>query len=80
VKAISSLRCRSCQIDGEAVVCDDAGLASFNLLRSGSRVKADAFVPVAALGPTGLCGDTLTGVRSRTLDRRARFPGKGADQ
>lgn len=44
VSALHALRCVSCHIDGEAVVCDEQGLASFNLLRTGSRVKAQAFL------------------------------------
>src|SRR4051812_9423770 len=31
------LRCRSCLIDGEAVVCDDSGLAIFDRLRKGPQ-------------------------------------------
>jgi bifunctional non-homologous end joining protein LigD len=31
--AVNALRCRSCLIDGEAVCCDDAGVAIFDLLR-----------------------------------------------
>jgi bifunctional non-homologous end joining protein LigD len=34
VAAVSSLRCRSCLIDGEAVVTDDNGLSDFEMLRS----------------------------------------------
>jgi len=33
VDAVSRLRSRSCIIDGEAVACDDDGVASFNLIR-----------------------------------------------
>jgi bifunctional non-homologous end joining protein LigD len=33
VEALARLRSRSCTIDGEAVACDDHGVASFNLLR-----------------------------------------------
>jgi ATP-dependent DNA ligase len=29
-RALTNLRCRSCIIDGEAVICDDNGVASFN--------------------------------------------------
>jgi ATP-dependent DNA ligase len=34
VSAVSSLKCRSCLIDGEIVVTDDRGLSDFELLRS----------------------------------------------
>ena len=33
VEALSPLRSRSCIIDGEAVACDDNGVASFDLIR-----------------------------------------------
>jgi bifunctional non-homologous end joining protein LigD len=33
VDALSRLRSRSCIIDGEAVACDDKGIASFDLVR-----------------------------------------------
>jgi hypothetical protein len=31
--AVASLPARSCQIDGEAIVSDESGLAVFNLIR-----------------------------------------------
>jgi ATP-dependent DNA ligase len=33
VDALARLRSRSCIIDGEAVACDDNGVASFDLIR-----------------------------------------------
>ena len=33
VETLARLRSRSCIIDGEAVACDDNGIASFNLIR-----------------------------------------------
>jgi bifunctional non-homologous end joining protein LigD len=33
VERLARLRSRSCIIDGEAVACDDTGVASFNLIR-----------------------------------------------
>ena len=33
VEMLARLRSRSCIIDGEAVACDDNGVASFNLIR-----------------------------------------------
>jgi bifunctional non-homologous end joining protein LigD len=42
VAAVNLLKVKSCLIDGEAVVCDEQGLAVFKLLRSGGRVKRDA--------------------------------------
>src|SRR5215467_13826275 len=32
-RALTHLRCRSCIIDGEAVICDDNGVASFDRIR-----------------------------------------------
>jgi bifunctional non-homologous end joining protein LigD len=34
VEALAGLRSRSCIIDGEAVACDDNGVASFDLIRN----------------------------------------------
>jgi ATP-dependent DNA ligase len=31
-RAVPSLRCQSCLVDGEAVVCDDEGIPDFKLL------------------------------------------------
>jgi bifunctional non-homologous end joining protein LigD len=42
VKAIEQLEVKSCLIDGELVVCDERGLAVFNLLRHGRQVKPEA--------------------------------------
>ena len=33
VETLARLRSRSCSIDGEAIACDDSGIASFNLIR-----------------------------------------------
>ena len=33
VETLARLRSRSCIIDGEAVVCDDSGIAQFNRIR-----------------------------------------------
>jgi bifunctional non-homologous end joining protein LigD len=45
-QAVNALRCRSCLIDGEAVWCDEAGVAVFEGLRrrgTGSQVVLRAF-------------------------------------
>ena len=42
VRAVEQLDIGSCLIDGEIVVCDEQGLAVFDLLRHGSRVKQQA--------------------------------------
>jgi bifunctional non-homologous end joining protein LigD len=38
------LRCRSCLIDGEVVVCGADGVSIFDRLRAGSRIKPDAIL------------------------------------
>jgi bifunctional non-homologous end joining protein LigD len=43
VDAITRLRSRSCIIDGEAVACDDKGVASFDLIRH-HRANDSAFL------------------------------------
>jgi ATP dependent DNA ligase domain len=42
-RALTHLRCRSCIIDGEAVICDDNGIASFNYIRY-RRNDGDVFL------------------------------------
>jgi bifunctional non-homologous end joining protein LigD len=44
VAAVTALSCKSCIIDGEVVTTDEQGLATFNLLRHGTRVKPEAFL------------------------------------
>ena len=44
VEAMRALGCKSCAIDGEVVITDANGLASFNQLRTGARVKTDTFL------------------------------------
>ena len=39
VEAVNHLKVRSCLIDGEIAVCDEQGLADFQRLRHGSRIK-----------------------------------------
>ena len=42
-RALTHLRCRSCIIDGEAVICDDNGVASFDHIRY-RRNDGDVFL------------------------------------
>jgi bifunctional non-homologous end joining protein LigD len=42
--AVKALRCKSCTIDGEVVVVDDNGLATFDALRYGAREKPEALL------------------------------------
>jgi len=42
--AVERLRCRSCVIDGEVVITDEAGRAVFDPLQQGPRVRPEAFL------------------------------------
>jgi bifunctional non-homologous end joining protein LigD len=42
--AVFLLRCRSCLIDGEVVVCGPDGVSVFDKLRAGARVKPEAIL------------------------------------
>jgi bifunctional non-homologous end joining protein LigD len=42
LKALMALKINSCLIDGEVAVCDDRGVAVFDRLRHGKRVKPEA--------------------------------------
>jgi bifunctional non-homologous end joining protein LigD len=57
--ALKSLPFRSCTIDGEAIVCDESGLAVFGLIR-GHGSKASAV----------LCAFDLLELDGRDLRRR----------
>src|SRR5436853_224894 len=41
---VGKLKCRSCIIDGEVVVTDGNGMAIFERVQEGPRVKPDAFM------------------------------------
>ena len=48
VETLARLRSRSCIIDGEAVACDDNGVASFDLIRhhrANESIFLYAFLP-----------------------------------
>src|SRR6266849_1222374 len=45
VEALARLHSRSCIIDGEAVACRDDGVASFDLIRTGTTVTAHSCMP-----------------------------------
>src|SRR6516165_4841559 len=67
-ETLTSLRSRSCIIDGEAVACDDNGVASFDLVRhqrANNRIFLYAF-DLIELNGDGLRGDPLE-VRKATL-------------
>jgi bifunctional non-homologous end joining protein LigD len=42
VAAVGKLRCKSCVIDGEVVICDEHGRAVFDRLQNGPRIKPEA--------------------------------------
>ena len=56
VETLARLRSRSCIIDGEAVACDDNGVASFDLVR---HHRANDSVFLYAFDPIELNGDDL---------------------
>jgi bifunctional non-homologous end joining protein LigD len=56
VEALAGLRSRSCIIDGEAVACDDRGIASFDLIR---HHRNDDRVFLYGFGLIELNGDDL---------------------
>jgi bifunctional non-homologous end joining protein LigD len=56
VESLARLRSRSCIIDGEAVACDDNGIASFDLVR---HHRANASVFLYAFDLIELNGDDM---------------------
>jgi bifunctional non-homologous end joining protein LigD len=68
--AVGKLPVRSCLIDGEAIVCDENGLAVFNLIR-GHGSKASAVL--CAFDLLELDGKDL---RREAIDERKRLLGK----
>ncbi len=66
VAAIAALTVRSCVIDGEAIVCDDEGLAVFDLIR-GHGSKSGAIL--CAFDLLELDGQDL---RKQAIDERKR--------
>src|SRR5215471_7519803 len=56
VETLARLRSRSCIIDGEAVVCDDNGVASFDLVR---RQRANGSIFLYAFDLIELNGDDM---------------------
>jgi bifunctional non-homologous end joining protein LigD len=80
VEGLKALGCRSCLIDGEVVVTDANGLASFNLLRTGSRVRPDAFLyafDVLEINGKDLRLEPLE-KRKQALERLLRTAGENA--
>jgi bifunctional non-homologous end joining protein LigD len=78
VEALARLRCRSCIIDGEAVVCDEHGMAHFDRIRY-RRHDADAFIyafDLIELDGEDLRREPLT-VRKATLASLLSRPAAG---
>jgi bifunctional non-homologous end joining protein LigD len=75
---LARLRSRSCIIDGEAVACDDNGVASFNLIR---HHRANGRIFLYAFDLIELNGDDLRRdpleVRKATLRSRLAKAGLG---
>jgi len=53
--AIKSLPARSCLIDGEAIVCDETGLAVFEPIRAIAHTRAQFFARSTCLSSTATC-------------------------
>jgi ATP dependent DNA ligase-like protein len=68
VEALARLRSCSCIIDGEAVACDDNGIASFELIR---QHRVDAGVFLYAFDLLELNGDDLRRDPLRSARRRS---------
>ena len=77
VETLARLRSRSCIIDGEAVACDDNGVASFDLIR---HHRANENIFLYAFNLIELNGDDLRRdpleVRKATLACRMRLLGE----
>ena len=65
-EAIVALPARSCVIDGEAIACDESGLAMFDLIR---YRRQDHAVTLCAFDLLELDGDDL---RRRPIEERKR--------
>ena len=68
VAALYALKVKSCLIDGEITVCDEKGLAVFDLLRHGSQIKPEAVL--FAFDLLELDGEDL---RSTSIETRKRM-------
>jgi bifunctional non-homologous end joining protein LigD len=79
VKALELLEVKSCLIDGELVVCDERGLAVFELLRRGMRIKPEAHLiafDLLELDGRALAGKPI-GLRKAEFARLLRRAGPG---
>jgi bifunctional non-homologous end joining protein LigD len=77
VTALSTLSARSCLIDGEAVVCNERGLAVFDLIRG---FRHDAYATLCAFDLLELDGEDLrrTPIETRKLTLKSLLRSKHA--
>jgi bifunctional non-homologous end joining protein LigD len=77
VAALSTLPARSCLIDGEAVVCNEKGLAVFDLIRG---FRHDAYATLCAFDLLELDGEDLrrAPIETRKLTLKSLLRGKHA--
>jgi ATP-dependent DNA ligase len=77
VAALATLPVRSCLIDGEAIVCNERGLAIFDLIRG---YRHDADTALCAFGLLELNGEDLrrTPIETRKLTLKSLVRGKHA--
>jgi ATP-dependent DNA ligase len=68
VETLARLRSRSCIIDGEAVACDDNGVASFNLVR---HQRANEHIFLYAFDMIELNGDDCGAIHLRSARPRS---------
>ena len=69
--ALELLPVRSCIIDGEAIVCDESGLAVFELIRShGSKMLR---LPTCWNSTEGICGDAPSRSEKAWRETAPRF-------
>jgi len=68
VETLARLRSRSCIIDGEAVACDDNGVASFNLVR---HQRANEHIFLYAFDLIELNGDDCGAIHLRSARPRS---------
>jgi bifunctional non-homologous end joining protein LigD len=77
IAALTALRARSCLIDGEAIVCNDKGLAVFDLIRG---YRHDAVAVLCAFDLLELDGEDLrrAPIETRKLTLKSLLRGKHA--
>ena len=77
MESLARLRSRSCIIDGEAVACDDNGVASFDLIRHNrhnDRAFLYAFDLIELVASSSRC--SAARLRGRSLRARSSRPAR----